>query len=84
MLRLRHPRSFYEVNLRPNGDAEFRLMRVRISHWVSAQDADGFETYIASIDRGEQQTLRMAKWFLLGAVAILVAVIVLRTGYVTG
>ncbi len=81
MLRLRHSRSFYEVNLWPNGDAEFRLLRVRHRHRICAQDADGFEAYLTTIDHGEQQALRWAKWSLVGAVAIFVATIVLRTGY---
>ncbi len=78
MLRLRHRRLFYEVNLRPNGDAEFRLMRVRNSHWISAQDADGFEAYIVSIDRGDQHAVKVAKWLLVGAVMVLVSIFLLR------
>ncbi len=63
MLRLRHPRPFYRVNLRANGDAEFRLSRLRQPHRISAQDADGFETYLDAIDRGEQHGPRWAMWF---------------------
>jgi len=81
VLRLRHPRSFYQVNLQANGDAEFRLLRVRNRHRIGAQDADGFEAYLKAIDRGEHRALRWAKWSLVGAVAIFVATIVLRTGY---
>jgi len=67
MLRLRHPRSFYRVNLHTNGDAEFRLSRLRQPHRISAQEADGFESYLDAIDRGEQHGPRWAKWFLVGA-----------------
>ena len=39
-MRLRHPRYFYEVKLRPNGDAEFRLMRVKYAHWIGADERE--------------------------------------------
>ena len=80
ILRLRHARYFYKVNLHANGDAEFQLLRVWHHHRVCAHDDDGFDAYIKAIDQGEEQALRWAKWSLVGAVAILVTTMALWTG----
>ncbi len=50
VLRLIHPRSFYQVYLQGNGDAEFWLKRVPRPHRIEAQDDEAFTEYIDVID----------------------------------
>jgi len=79
-MRLRHPRSFYEVKLRPNGDAEFRLTRVKYAHWIGAEDREAFEVYLETIDRGDRCAIQVAKWCVVGAFAVLAAMALLMNG----
>ncbi len=48
-LRLIHPRSFYQVYLQGNGDAEFWLKRVPRPHQIEAQDDNALTEYLDTI-----------------------------------
>ena len=72
-LRLRHPHSFFEVDLQTNGDARLRLMRVKIPHEIAAEDTEEFKAYLQTLDRGDRRAIQVAKRCVLGAFAVLAA-----------
>ena len=55
-------------------------MLVKNSLWFGAEDTEAFKAYLATIDRGERRAIRLAKWWVVGAFAVLATVALLMNG----